>query len=139
MPEDGIDCILRHCTEHFIRQMRNWAWANSGGMGFAISSAYDGMVRDTYDGPAMPVLLGEAGDVDRGLERLPLRERSAVMIFWQFEGRPLRWLGRRMQVDHHTAKRRILTGHELLQAELTRQRAAQRRIADLNAATLSAP
>lgn len=132
MRDAGIQQIVEILPEHFIRLMRNWVRAKSGGIGFAISGAYSGMAHDTYDGPSMPILLGEAANVDSGLERVPARERCAVMLFWQFEGRSLPWFGRRLGLDYRTAQARIIKGHELLQRELRTLAELTARLAEAN-------
>lgn len=132
MRDAGIQQIVEVLPEHFMRLMRNWVRAKSGGMGFAISGAYSGIAPDTFDGPSMPILLGEAADVDRALERVPLRERAAVMVFWQFEGRSLPWFGRRLGLDYRTAQTRIMAGHNLVQRELRTLAEATARLAEAN-------
>lgn len=118
-------------TEHFIRRMRNWALTHAGCIGAqrVISSAYLAGPRDTYDDAPAPILRGEARDVDRALVELPIRYRQAVMLFWQYEGRPLAWFARRQGVgiDWRTFERRVIEGHERLQAELARQHATLER------------
>ena len=132
MRDAGIQQIIEALPEHFMRLMRNWVRAKSGGVGFAVSGAYSGIAPDSYDGPSIPILMGEAADVDRALERVPLRERAAVMVFWQFEGRSLPWFGRRLNLDYRTAQARIMKGHELVQCELRVLADATARLAEAN-------
>jgi hypothetical protein len=124
-------------SENLVRQMRNWARTTAGivAYGYTISSCYSGAIRDTYDGPREPLLIGESEDVNAGLLKVPLRYRSAVSMFWQYEGRPLVWLARRCGegVDWRTFERRVIQGHDVLKGELMRntERVERYRIAAL--------
>lgn len=118
--------IYSALTEQFIRRMRNWALTNAGCAGEqrVISSIYHGENWDTYGDAPMPVLIGEAEDVSNALVTIRVRYRQAVSLFWQYEGRPLTWFASRsgQGVDYRTFETRVMHGHELLKAELMRQR-----------------
>lgn len=122
----------------FVRMMRNWVRAKAGG-DYAMTSAYDGMQDSSgYAISRIPILRGEADEVDQALAKLPARECAAVMLFWQYEGNSLRWLGERLKVDHKTAKVRVECGHQLLRDELSRARAHVHRMRDEVAAAVEA-
>jgi hypothetical protein len=105
--------------------MRNWALTTSGvvPMSYAMSSCYGISAKDTYGDGGEPILIGEAEDINAALAKMPLRYRIAVMLFWQYEGRPLAWFARRCGdgVDWRTFERRVAHGHDLLKAEIARQ------------------
>jgi hypothetical protein len=119
------DRIYKAVSENFIRQMRNWALTTAGviPMSYAMSSCYGISAKDTYGDGGEPILIGEAEDINVALLTMPLRFRIAVMLFWQYEGRPLAWFARRCGdgVDWRTFERRVVHGHELLKAAIARQ------------------
>lgn len=119
----SYETILKDLPEDFIRKMRNWARSNLGGGMYAMTSAYDGVRSDGYD-TQMPILDGEAQDVDAALMTVPNRFRQAVMLFWTYEGRELTWLARRLECDYRAVERRVRQGHMLVIAQLARQRFA---------------
>ena len=120
--------ILAELPDDFIRKMRNWARSNLGGGNYAMTTAYDGSGPSSgYAETRIPVLNGEAEDVDSALCHLPNRYRQAVMLFWSYEGRPLTWLARRLHCEYRAVERRIIDGHLLLRAELAKQRSAHTR------------
>jgi DNA-directed RNA polymerase specialized sigma24 family protein len=133
MRDAGIQQVMDQLPEHFIRVMRNWVRANSGVNVLRISNVYSGAARDTFDGAALPILMGEAKDVDLALVEIPIRERAAVTLFWQYEGATLPWLSDRLVVDYRTVKARIIKGNELLQAELHKLRRRMSAVAAANA------
>lgn len=125
------ESILRDLPEDYLRRMRNWARADSGQGMYAMSSAYTGdQSGDGYDSH-MPVLEGEASDTHSALMALPNRERQAVMLFWQFEGRSLESLGKRLSPEFplhfETVERRVRDGHRLHLAEIRRMTAEHHR------------
>lgn len=112
------EAIIKELPEAFVRQMRDWVRSRSGN-GFAMTSAYDGMPSSSgYAEMPIPILYGAVGDVDIAMLQIPLREREAVRLFWEREGNSLRWLGRRLAVNHETAEARVVRGHALLREEL---------------------
>lgn len=125
--------ILAKLPDQIISMMRNWARSNAGGGMYARSKAFDDVhVASGFDETIVPVLRGEAEDVDNALAALPVRARQAVMLFWQYDNPPLAWLGRRMSpppckpLDYRTVTTRIEDGHARLIAELRKQRASAR-------------
>lgn len=121
--------IMQQLSQHFIRQMRNWAMANAGTLdGSVISSIYRGEGSGDGYGSSVPIIQGEAIDTDFSLKQIPVRYRSEVMLFWQYEGRPLTWLARRCAVDFRTYEKRVAQGHEMLIAELAKQSEKMRNV-----------
>ena len=115
---------VRECLdEHFVRLMRNWATATVGSSdAFSMTTAYDGLIGgDSYDS-SMPVLKGEAVDVDIAFQAVPMKERQAVQLYWLYEGRSFRWLSIRLKCTDKTVVERCITGHVVLKAELMRRR-----------------
>lgn len=137
----SYESILADLPEEFIRKMRNWASANSGGglysLMYATTSAYEGIGGDGYGRSHDVVLTSEATDADHALASIPNRYRQAVMLFWQYEGRPLSWLGRRMMVSYHTVEHRVRDGHAILRAKLAANRARANRFHELAAYAVS--
>ena len=114
----SIESIIKELPEDFIRKMRNWAMSKAGGGQYAMSTVFAGMgCGDSYTSH-IPILNGEAYDVDNALATVDNRYRQAVMLFWQYEGRPIRWLGRRLMVESRTVEDRIKQGHALLRDAL---------------------
>lgn len=68
------------------RLMTNWAqWRAGASVALAMSGAYDAAVRDTYDTP-MPLLNGEALEVNQAVEGLEASLAKAVTEFWCYSG-----------------------------------------------------
>jgi hypothetical protein len=114
------ESIIKDLAEDYIRRMRNWSRADSGEGIYASSSIYDpaGHIRGET---VIPTLIGEASDTHLALQAVPARERNAVMLFWQYEGRALEWMGRRLgNIHYETVERRVIKGHTLHQAEIRR-------------------
>jgi hypothetical protein len=118
--------IYKALPEHFIRCMRNWARASCGLLSVAglISGIYRGeRFGDGYAEAQIPILHGEAEDVERALNALPIRFRQAVQLFWWWEGdRVMRRIERRLQLRNGTAEAWIMRGHELLRDQLSANR-----------------
>ncbi len=118
----STESIIAELPPEFVRKMRNWAMAAVGQsftmLMYSFTSAYTGMLPGGGGGDGVPKLHGESEDVWAGLAKVPPKYRQAVMLFWTDEGRGLRWLGRRLKIDDHTAKARVRKGHELLRVEL---------------------
>src|SRR4051794_23062767 len=106
--------IYAELTQDFIRRMRNWARMDAGCAMSQISSIYDGMPIDSRGDQAPVILEGEALDTLASLTLLPVRYRQAVMQFWCYEGRPLRWHGRHRGISYHTFESWVMKGHEEL-------------------------
>jgi hypothetical protein len=85
---------------------------------------YDGMQSSSgYAESRIPILRGEASEIDVALVKVPTRESLAVSLFWQYEGNSLRWLGGAWRSDV-TAKSRVERRHDRLQYELGQLNAA---------------
>lgn len=125
--------IMGALPEDFMRRMRNWARAKCGdSMGFAqvnwdAAGSGRGETRS-------PILSGEAEDTDRALQTLPARYRRAVELFWAWETQELAVLARRCGgIDYRTYAARVMEGHDLVRAALSRQTEAWRRRSVANA------
>ena len=118
--------IYQAITDDFIRRMRNWAEWEGGGGASAISSIYEGMPSDGWGSDAPIILEGEALDTALALDSVAIRYRQAVMQFWRFEGRPLRWHARhlRLGLEHRTFESWVIKGHDELVAFLRARSAA---------------
>lgn len=115
----SYESILAELPEDFVRKMRNWARGNCGQVNYAMTSAYDGFrATSGYTTLSPNVLGGEVTDVDIALAAVPNAYRQAVSLFWQYEGRSLRWLGKRLHINHETAEARVRQGHVLLRSQL---------------------
>lgn len=116
--------IYAAVPEHFIRRMRNWAYASADdAQDYTVSRIYSLGSGVRYPESRVPLLIGEAEDTSRALSLLPIRYRQAVSLFWQYEDRPLSWFAMRSGtgVDGRIFEQRVIDGHQLLQAELVRQ------------------
>lgn len=71
------------------RLMLNWAqWRTGASVSMAMSGCYTGMAAgDSYDTP-MPLLNGEAIEVNQAVERLEPHQGKAVTEFWCYSGNP---------------------------------------------------
>lgn len=116
--------IYSRLTTAFIIRMRNWAWTNAGAGQYVPSTLCGIALGDSYGEARTPLLIGEAEDTGRALDDVPARYRQAVMLFWQYEGRELKWFARRLGqgVDYRTFERRVIEGHDLLRCALARRR-----------------
>lgn len=116
-------------NEHFILRMENWALVSSDDGpkpgAYAASSIFSlTRVSDAYGYGSRPRQIGDAEDTDRALRELPIRYRQAVSLFWQYPDRPLSWMAWRsgQGVDEQIFETRVMRGHDLLRAELIKQR-----------------
>lgn len=114
--------IYAGISHDFERRMRNWASFNARGgeANPAPSSMWSGEAQGGYREATMPKLEGEAQDTDRALNAIPVRYRQAVMLFWQYEGQSMTYLGRRCACERHTYENRVIEGHMQLSSELAR-------------------
>lgn len=115
----SVQQIIRELPPEFVRKMRNWVRSELDGGMYAASKMFEDVIAssDGYDSH-MPILQGEAWDVNICLQTLAPKYREAVRDFWKWEGNSIRWLGRRLHVEHHTARARLDEGHRQLQAAL---------------------
>lgn len=124
---EGVDKIMEALDEHFIRAMRNWArWFVGSSEAYSSTSAYDGVSVDCWGDNSIPILSGEATDVDTALHAIDQRYRHAVMIFWTHEGESLPRMAMRIRhlMDYRTAQLWVMTGHDQLRAQLLLRRRA---------------
>jgi len=127
--DSGLRKVMDALDEHFIRMMRNWARVAVGtSEAFSFTGAYDGIGADCWGETGIPVLTGEAADVDAALQAIDQRYRGAVVLFWTREGESLPRLAVRIRPGMHyeTAQGWVMRGHELLRAELHRRREVAR-------------
>lgn len=115
----------------FERRMRNWARATVGSSAGFACVKWDSMdVRGDLEGSPLPILTGEAEDTDVALSTLLIRYRRAVELYWTWgdADADLSALARRCGegVDYRTFGKRVIDGHRLLQAELSRRAEAWR-------------
>lgn len=121
---DGLQRVYSELPENFIRLMRNWASSEAGVGSWLISRVYKGMPRTIYAGGRVPILRGEASDVELAMRVLQPAYRVAVVLFWSFEGMSFRQLAERCGLAcHQTYQSRLSRGHEQLRAELARRSA----------------
>lgn len=123
--DEGIAKVTDALDEHTVRLLRNWArWFSGSSDAYARTSAYDDCQGGGWGDGGVPILSGEAQDVDAALHAIDQRYRRAVMMFWLHEGESLQRLAVRIRptMDYRTAQVWIIRGHELLRAELNRRR-----------------
>ncbi len=110
-------------TPSLAQRMRNWARSVAGSsLGYS-SMNWDRLdVRTDFEASPLPILAGEADDTGKALETLPIRYRMAVELYWLWGDmdEELTALARRCAVDYRTYGGRVIEGHRLLQAELSR-------------------
>ncbi|HKQ24112.1 MAG TPA: hypothetical protein VJT81_06685 [Burkholderiales bacterium] len=121
------EAIIKELPDSFVRQMRNWVLTCSCVGMYAISPAYEGMPNTGTYGPRTPSSGGEISDLEWALLTVPIRYRQAVMLFWQYEGNDLVWMGRRLSCDFRAVERRVREGHDRLRQELARREARRER------------
>ena len=123
--------IYAALPQDFIQRMRNWARASLGAIyGGGNLGVYQGdVIRDPWADKPIPVLIGDAQSVEDALVVLPERYRWAVQEFWSREGRSLREHARGRMIHHTSMEIWIMTGHDLLRAELAKRRELSARIA----------
>ena len=128
-------CATEDLPLDYCRRMRNWA-RSSAEIGLTtISSIYNGEFSGRGE-TRMPLLMGEATDTHAALYAIPAEEQHAVGIFWQNEGRGMRWLGRMLGCSDKTAKNRFLRGSALHQIELARRADVAARVREENELTM---
>lgn len=137
--EGMSDKIMGVLPHEFIRRMRNWAKANAGiGIGGVRAVDFGVDYGAGYREATFDISDGEVRDTESALAAVPMRYQQAVRQWWQYEGRSLRWHGRKRQVHHETFEAWVIRGHEDAQAELWRRSAAAGNMARANAAALAA-
>lgn len=135
----SVQSILALVPQDYIRRMKNWARTDACPMSYAMSSVYDGARFDSgFAESPIPMLIGEARDTHAALLAVANRYRQAVSQFWQFEGRSLRWHGRRRGCSHETFEVWVNQGHQLHLAEIRRRSEVHHRLVESNARTAAA-
>lgn len=98
------------------RVMENWAgWRRGDSIGAAVSSAYRD-VRDAYDMP-LPLINGEAVDVQKAIDRLEPHQAKAVEEFWVRRGQ-LHQIVRACGCSKAALYRRLDQAHRFIHAFL---------------------
>jgi hypothetical protein len=130
--------IYQALTQEHIRMMRNWVKGKDG-TPISASGSFNLVGTSNVYESRIPILYGEAVDVEAAVKTLPGRYQGAVRQFWTFEGRSLRWHARHRHVlnensdefvnpklHYETFERWVLRGHELLMPEIHRRHAQQK-------------
>lgn len=69
------------------RLMNNWArWRDGGGVSCSVTAAYDLEARGRREEVSMPLINGEAVDVDAAVEDLQPQLKQVVIEFWTKPG-----------------------------------------------------
>ena len=109
------------------RLMLNWAqWRHGGSIRMAMSGAYDGMPRDPWDQP-IPLMNGEAVDVQGAVDRLEQHQRVATEEFWLRTGNARDKARRCGCANERTLYRRLEQAHAFIRAYLNELRARAER------------
>lgn len=142
--------IYRALTPEQIRRMRNWIKGKDGTPIGRSGGAFDLVSTSNVYESRIPVLYGDALDVEAAVRTLPGRYEQAVRQFWKYEGRSLRWHARHRQIEnansetsnpnlhYETFEAWVLTGHELLMRELARRAADAETRRQASAAAIAA-
>ena len=120
--------IMMALPDDFIRCMRNWARYKVGSsLGYAavnLAAEPSGGYREAR----LPILSGEAEDIDRAIQTLEIRYRRPVELFWAWEEIELTVLARRCGgIERRTFAKRVMEGHVLVRSERARRRDVARR------------
>jgi hypothetical protein len=130
--------IYQALMQDQIRMMRNWIKGKDG-TPIGGSGSFNLVGTTNVYESRIPILYGEAVDVEGAVKTLPGRYQGAVRQFWTFEGRSLRWHARHRHIlnensddfvnpnlHHLTFESWVLRGHELLMPEIERRHAEQK-------------
>ncbi len=130
--------IYKALTQDQIRMMRNWIKGKDGTPIGGGGSFHLVATTNVYES-RIPILYGEAVDVEAAVKTLPGRYQGAVRQFWTYEGRSLRWHARHRHIfnensadfvnpklHYETFEGWVLRGHELLMPEIDRRHAAHK-------------
>lgn len=99
------------------RLMENWAaWRRGDSISCAVSAAYREAIRDTYDTP-LPLINGEALDVDKAIGRLEQHLQKAVEEFWVRRGQQHQ-IARACGCSMRAVYRRLDQAHRFIHAFL---------------------
>lgn len=127
--------IYSKLSDEFIIRMRNWALSSAGTTTQKLTAWYDEYVSPGEPESRVPILIGESEDTQKAFVTVEDRYRFCVAMFWQFEGKSMRWMSRKCRCDARTFEGRVITGHEQLKRAIYVQHDAIRRYrAAINAA-----
>lgn len=100
------------------RMMTNWArWKTGAPIGLAVSGAYELEARGRREEASIPLLNGEASDVDQAIDLLPEPLRLVVAEYWLRKG-TIREKLRRCRCGSETFYRRLHHSHDRIRAHL---------------------
>jgi hypothetical protein len=109
------------------RLMTNWArWKSGAPIGLASTSAYDLEAPGRREEVSIPLLNGEALDVDKAIEELPPPLSVAVAEYWLRAG-TIRSKLHKLRCSSRTFYRRLDHAHTRVRAHLQRLRDRGRR------------
>src|SRR5690349_12388927 len=141
--------IYKALQQEQIRMMRNWIKGKDG-TPIGGSGSFNLVGTNSVYESRIPILYGEAVDVEAAVKTLPGRYQGAVRQFWTFEGRSLRWHARHRHMlnensdgfvnpnlHYSTFESWVLRGHELLMAEISRRHAEQKARRDASEAAVA--
>ena len=121
------------------RMMRNWArWKTGAPIGVSSSSAYELEGRGRREEVSIPLLNGEAIDVDKAVHDLPGWLHEAVWQYW-IRGGSVEEKARRCHCAVKTLYRRLDEAHGRIHVCLDARRQAIRRVAAVDTAAGAAP
>lgn len=121
------------------RLMRNWArWRSGVPIGLAVSGAYDLEAPGRREETPIPLLNGEAVDVEEGVQALPTELKLVVYVHWLDRDLQEKWIGGKATTDRRARRcrcavatyyRRLGHAHARIHLHLDHLRDRRRRIA----------
>lgn len=113
------ESIVKELPTDLVRKMQNWVNSRTGN-GYAMTSAYEGGAPSSgYAETIVPVLVGEAADVDEAMKHLPNVEKKAIRLFWECDSASLSWIARKIGVKGGKRTERVVrNAHRMLRDEL---------------------
>ncbi len=109
------------------RIMENWQrWRCGAPIGIAISGAYDLEAKGRREETSVPLINGEASDVDEAVHQLEKHHHQAVVEYW-LKSEPVPVKALRCGVSVRTLYRHLDRAHALIRAHLDARRARTRR------------
>lgn len=116
------------------RLMRNWSrWKSGVPIGLAVSSAYELEARGRREEVSIPLLNGEAMEVDRAVEALPGELKDVIRRHWLQAGGTIRQRAKACRCAVATYYRRLHQAHQRIRATIHLRRERGRRIAGARA------
>lgn len=122
------DDILSALPYEFVRRMRNWSRTVDGTP--VSTSKLDDRVDHTRAENSMPLLLGEANDTHRAVQRLTQPYQDAVTVFWTYQAHTLSWMAtatpilRAARLGPASFRSYLDGAHDMLERLFTAQREA---------------